>query len=150
MGGAIDWNLADLFEAAADAVAAREALVCGGRRRTFGELDERGTRLAHALADMGVGRGDHVGLHLYNGNEYLEAMLACFKLRAVPINVNYRYVADELRYLFADADPVALVTEPTLRPVLEGTGTTLPRLERGVPYEEALAAAPPDREFADR
>ena len=144
------FNIADLFEAVADAVPDHEAVVCDGRRLTFAELDDRATRLAQALPGLGVGRGDHVGLHLFNGNEYLEAMLACFKLRAVPVNVNYRYVADELRYLFADADLVAVLSEPSLRHVLDEAGTTLPRLERGVPYEEALAAASPDREFDDR
>jgi 3-oxocholest-4-en-26-oate---CoA ligase len=87
------FNIADLFEAVADAVPDHEAVVCDGRRLTFAELDDRATRLAHALPGLGVRPGDHVGLHLYNGNEYLEAMLACFKLRAVPVNVNYRYVS---------------------------------------------------------
>jgi len=54
-------------------------------------------RLAHAMAASGTGWGDHVALFLHNGTEYVEAMLACFKLRAVPLNVNYRYVADEQR-----------------------------------------------------
>ncbi|HEX9970260.1 MAG TPA: AMP-binding protein, partial [Acidimicrobiales bacterium] len=150
MGGALQYNLADLFEAAADTVADREAVVCDGRRFTFGELDERGTRLAHVLADMGVGEGDHVGIHLFNGNEYLEAMLACFKLRAVPINVNYRYVADELRYLFDDADMAAVVTEPELTGVLDAARLQVPRLERGAAYEEAVAAASPVRDFDAR
>ena len=146
----IEYQLADLFETAADAVAEREALVCEGRRLTFAQFDERATRLAHVLADMGIGRGSHVGVHLYNGNEYLETMLACFKLRAVPINVNYRYVADELRYLFDDADLAAVVSEPDLRHVLDGVGTLVPRLERGVAYEHALAAASPERDFGPR
>ncbi|HEX2040267.1 MAG TPA: acyl-CoA synthetase [Acidimicrobiales bacterium] len=144
------FNLADLFEAVADAVPDREAIVCDGRRLTFAELDDRATRLAHVLPTLGVGPGDHVGLHLFNGNEYLEAMLACFKLRAVPVNMNYRYVADELRYLFADADLVAVLSEPALRAVLDGADTTVPRLERGVPYEEAVAAASSERDFEDR
>jgi acyl-CoA synthetase (AMP-forming)/AMP-acid ligase II len=144
------FNLADLFEAVADAVPDREAVVCDGRRLSFAEVDDRATRLAHVLADRGIGPGTHVGLHLFNGNEYLEAMLACFKLRAVPVNVNYRYVADELRYLFADADLVADLTEPALRSVLDEAGTTLPRLERGVAWEEALAAASPERDFEAR
>jgi acyl-CoA synthetase (AMP-forming)/AMP-acid ligase II len=147
---AVEWNLADLFETTADTIGDREAVVCDGRRFTYADMDERGTRLAHVLADMGIGCGDHVGLHLYNGNEYLEAMLACFKLRAVPINVNYRYVADELRYLFDDADLAAVVSEPDLREVLDEVGTKVPRLERGVAYEEAVAAASPARDFGPR
>ena len=59
-------------------------------------------------ASAGVGVGDHVGLYLRNSVEHVEVMLACYKARAVPINVNYRYVADELRYLCDDADLVAL------------------------------------------
>ena len=100
----MQWNLADLFEATADAVADRTAIVCGDRRFTFRELDERATRLANHLAAHGVGRGDHVGLYLYNGPEYVEGTFAAYKLGAVPINVNYRYTPAELRYLLDDAD----------------------------------------------
>ena len=105
----LQWNLADLFEATADAVADRTAIVCGDRRFTFRELDERATRLANHLAAHGVGRGDHVGLYLYNGPEYVEGTFAAYKLGAVPINVNYRYVEGELAYLFDNADLKALI-----------------------------------------
>jgi acyl-CoA synthetase (AMP-forming)/AMP-acid ligase II len=100
----MEFNLADLWERVADTVPDHEALVCADRRLTFAEADTRATRLAHALAERGVGPGDHVACYLYNSIEYLEVMLAAFKLRAVPINVNYRYVEDELRYLLDDAD----------------------------------------------
>ena len=93
------FNIADLFESLADAIGDREALVCGDHRSTFRELDERASRLAHYLADRGVRAGDHVGLYLFNCAEFIEAMLAAFKIRAVPVNINYRYVADELRYM---------------------------------------------------
>jgi acyl-CoA synthetase (AMP-forming)/AMP-acid ligase II len=69
---------------------------CGEQRATYAELEQRANKLAHYLAAQGVKAGDHVGLYLYNCNEYLEGMLACFKIRAVPINVNYRYVEEEL------------------------------------------------------
>ncbi|HTK14916.1 MAG TPA: acyl-CoA synthetase [Acidimicrobiia bacterium] len=104
----MEFNIADLFECVADAVPAREAVVCGFERRTYADLDERATRLAHSLRAAGVGIGDHVGLYLRNSVAHVEAMLACYKARAVPINVNYRYVAEELRYLCDDADLVAL------------------------------------------
>ena len=90
-------NLADLIENVVDAVPDREALYCEGRRLTFRELDERANRLAHHFASLGVGAGDHVGCHMMNGTEYVETMLALFKIRAVPVTVNYRYVDEELR-----------------------------------------------------
>jgi acyl-CoA synthetase (AMP-forming)/AMP-acid ligase II len=103
------FNIADLFELVADTVPGREALVCGDNRATFSQLEHRANRLAHFLATRGVGPGDHVGLYMYNCSEYLEAMLACFKLRAVPININYRYVNEELLYIFTNAQLVACV-----------------------------------------
>ncbi len=96
----MDYNLADLFESVARAVPGREALV---------HLMCIRDRLARHLLGAGVGPGAHVGLHLYNGVEYLQTLLACLKIRAVPVNVNYRYVEDELAYLYRDADLVALV-----------------------------------------
>ena len=100
----MEFNLADLFECVADRVPDREAIVWRDRRLTFREVDERATRLAHALHDAGVRAGDHVGVYTYNRPEFLETMLAAYKMRAVPMNVNYRYVAEELAYLFANAD----------------------------------------------
>ncbi|WP_116364466.1 acyl-CoA synthetase [Parahaliea mediterranea] len=103
------FNIADLFEMVADKVPTRDALVCGEQRATYAQLEQRANQLAHYLASQGVGAGDHVGLYLFNCNEYLEGMLACFKLRAVPINVNYRYVRDELLYIFDNANMVACI-----------------------------------------
>ncbi|HEX7168449.1 MAG TPA: acyl-CoA synthetase [Acidimicrobiales bacterium] len=149
-----DFNLADLFELVADTVPDREAMVSGSRRLTYAQLDERATRLAHALADRGIVAGDHVGLHLYNSTEYIEGMLAAFKLRAVPVNVNYRYVADELRYLFADADLRAVIHEPAFAGIVDEIRGDVPMLAwtvaRGDEYEQALAAAAPERDFAPR
>src|SRR5581483_3172541 len=114
------FNIADLFECVADTVPEREAVVCGDRRLTYRQLDERATKLAHALQrELGIQPGDHVGLQLYDSTEHLEAMLACYKARAVPINVNWRYVADELRQVLADADAKALFHEPEMTPVME-------------------------------
>jgi acyl-CoA synthetase (AMP-forming)/AMP-acid ligase II len=103
------FNLANLFERVADAVPEREVIVSPQRRLTFGQLDERANRLANALATMGIGAGDHIGLQLLNGSEYIEGMLAAFKLSAVPVNVNFRYVEAELRHLYDDADLVAVI-----------------------------------------
>src|SRR5215467_673777 len=99
----MEFNIADLFERVADLCAERTAVVCGDRRSTYAELDARSTALAHVLRDLGAAPGDHVGCYMANSIAHVETMLACYKLRAVPVNVNYRYVDDELAYLFADA-----------------------------------------------
>ena len=163
------FNLADLFECVADHVPEREAVVYGERRLTFAQVDERATRLAHHLQAQGVGPGDRVGLYLYNCNEYIEASLAAFKLRAAPVNINFRYVEDELRYMFDDSGISALVFHrefalrvaavaaslPALRTfVLVEDGSapagTQPAAPAAVGYEAALAAASPQRDFAER
>ena len=110
------FQLADLFEAVADADPDREVLVVGDRRLTYRELDERANRLANALAAAGIGPGDAVGLQLANGSEYVEGMLAAFKLRAIPVNINYRYVERELRYLYEDSGIVALLVHRAFAP----------------------------------
>lgn len=143
----MEFNLADVFESLADAFPDRLAVVSGETRLTYGQLDARSDRLADALRARGVGPGDAIGLYLYNGHEYLEAMLAGWKLRARTVNVNYRYVAHELAYLVDDADLVALLFEPELAAVVEAT--PMPkvrvRLARGSDYERALAEARPVR-----
>ncbi len=154
------FNLADLFEIVADAVPDREAVVVGDRRLPDGELDQRANRLARHLAGVGVGAGDHVGLQLMNGSEYVEGMLAAFKLRAVPINVNYRYVESELRYLYDDADLVALIYHRGFGPRVAAMAGQVPSLHSllvvedgsdaetasdSASYEAALEASRPER-----
>jgi acyl-CoA synthetase (AMP-forming)/AMP-acid ligase II len=159
------FNLADLFEAAVDAFGDREYLVAAGERRTYAEMEERANRLAHFLATQGVRPGDRVGIYSLNSVEWVETAWAVFKLRAVWININYRYVKDELRYLFTNADLMALVHQAAfgpqvaeLLPELPGLrlrvgiedGSGQPLSEGTVPYEEALASGSPDRDFAPR
>jgi len=162
----MEFNLADLWEKVVDAVPNNEAMVCGERRLTFSEADERINRLAHALADSGVGPGDHVALYLYNGTEYLEGMLAAYKIRAVPINVNYRYVEDELRYLLQNSESVAIIFNTEFTPLLHAIKDDLTQLKtyiavgsdsstasndlNAVEYEIVLASAPAERDFGPR
>src|SRR6516165_6463137 len=158
----MEFNLADLFELVADAAPDRLAVVAGDRRLTFRELDERANRVAHYLRDVGVVPGQHVGIYAYNRAEWAESMLGSFKARTVPINVNYRYVVDELRYLFDNADLVALVYEAEFGPNVASVLPALPKLKHlvqlddgsgietegleAVEYEHALASASPSRD----
>jgi acyl-CoA synthetase (AMP-forming)/AMP-acid ligase II len=153
----VERNLADIFEIVADAVPDREALVAGDRRLTYAALDERANRLADLLAGAGIGPGDHVAAYLYNGTEFVETMLAAFKLRAAVVNVNYRYVAAELDYLLGDSDTKAIVYDARFTPTLAEVTPGLPKLGGCLAvgagetvggsqsYEDALAAASPAR-----
>ncbi|MET9533216.1 MULTISPECIES: acyl-CoA synthetase [unclassified Streptomyces] len=170
----MEYNLADLFESVVDAVPDREALVfidhpgTGAERRlTYAALDTAANRIAHHLTDSGIRPGEHLGLHLYNGVEYLQTVLACLKARIVPVNVNYRYVEEELVYLYRDADLAALVFDGEFT---ERVAAALPKTEklrhlirvgeppegapepgvRPVPYAGAEAAGSPERGFGPR
>jgi len=160
------FNLADLFEIVADTVPEREALVCGDARLTYAQLEERANRLAHYLAAQGIGAGDKVGLYLYNCNEYLEGMLACFKVRAVPVNVNFRYVDEELSYILNNAEMAGCIHHREFVPHLAAVRAAAPKLKTliavddgtafdpatigGIGYEAALAQGSPVRDFAER
>jgi 3-oxocholest-4-en-26-oate---CoA ligase len=123
------FNLADLFEIVAHAVPERTAFVCGKLRLSFAELDARATRLASSLRAHGVRRGDNVGIQLYNSAEYLETFFACCKIGAAPVNVNYRYVADELKYLFNTLDLRALVYGAAFEAAVAEVAPQVPTLQ---------------------
>ncbi|MFD9073974.1 AMP-binding protein, partial [Streptomyces lasiicapitis] len=168
----MEYNLADLFESVVDVVPDRAALLyvdhpgTGAERSlTYAELDAAANRLAHHLIDHGVKPGEHLGLHLYNGVEYLQTVLACLKARIVPVNVNYRYVEEELAYLYQDADLAALVFDAELG---ERVATARPRADKlrhlirvgeappgapgpdAVAFADAEASGSPERGFPER
>jgi len=162
----VEFNLADLFECVAARVPDREVVVWRDTRLTYRQLDQRANRLAHGLEGLGLGGGDHVGVLTYSRPEYLETMVAAYKLRAVPINVNYRYVGEELAYLFEDAELVALVIEASFAPIVASILDRLPRLDQVIvvddgsgkeaalgdafDYEALIAANSPSAGFGPR
>ncbi len=153
------WNIADLTEHIVDTVPDRVALIIADEPRTYAQLEERANRLAHHLQAQGIGPGDHVGIYGFNSHAFVETIFAAYKLRAVPVNVNYRYVEAELRYLFDNADLVALVHDAQFAPRIAAVRDALPMLRHliaiddgsgtdtsaigSVDYEEALAGGRP-------
>ncbi|MFD9431078.1 acyl-CoA synthetase [Streptomyces sp. NPDC060002] len=163
----MEYNLADLFESVVDVAADREALVyvdhpgTGAESRlTYAELDAAANRVGHHLLDSGIRPGEHLGLHLYNGVEYLQTVLGCLKARIVPVNVNYRYVEEELVYLYRDADLVALVFDAEFTDRVAAALPQTPALRHlirvGPPgaditsFADAEASGSPGRGFPDR
>jgi acyl-CoA synthetase (AMP-forming)/AMP-acid ligase II len=161
----MEFNLADLFEAAVDAFPEREYVVADGKRRTYAEMEARANQLAHYLAAQGIGPGDHVGIYAYNSVEWVETAWAVFKLRAIWININYRYVKDELRYLLSNADLQALVYQREFSPLVAALLPELPEMRHvvviedgsgveaapgAVPYESALEGQSTARDFGPR
>ncbi|MGI9431743.1 MAG: acyl-CoA synthetase [Myxococcota bacterium] len=155
-------NLAAIHEAIAAAVPDRECIVFGERRFTWAETTDRTRRLADVFHQHGLGcresraglsgfesGQDHVALYLHNGNEYLEGMLGAFKARCAPFNVNYRYVEEELLYLFDNADAKAVVYHARFAPLLEKVRTQLPalRLLLQVPDESGHELLPGALDF---
>ena len=150
------WNFADLWESVSDEIADQVVLVQGDRRVTWGEFDDRAARLAAGLSAAGLGQGSKVASYCYNSNEYSEGVYATFKLRAVPVNVNYRYLEDELAYLIDNSDAEALLFHGALgdhvaKVRAQAPGVKLwiqvddgaPHQEFAVRYEELLAAHDP-------
>jgi acyl-CoA synthetase (AMP-forming)/AMP-acid ligase II len=136
-------TLADVLEAVADVVPERRALVTMDGEHTYAELDDRSTRLANFLVAQGVAPGEHVAIHAANCVEWIEAFYACFKARAAPININYKYLQEELAYLYDNAECVFAVVAPKHLPAVQALD--LPHL-RGVlaigdEYEAAVAGA---------
>jgi len=167
------FNLAEINEAIAAAIPDRECIVFRDRRLTWRDFNERTRRLGNFLRARGLGchqeraglqnfesGQDHLGLYLYNGNEYLEGMVGGYKARVAPFNVNYRYVEDELVYLLNDADCRALIYHARFAPTLQKIRGELPHLQillqvgdesgnallpGALDYEEALRQSPVDR-----
>ena len=163
---AVALNIADLAEHAIDAVPDRVALICGDEKLTYAQLDEKANRLAHYLIDQGVQKDDKVGLYCRNRIEIVIAMLGIIKAGAILVNVNFRYVESELRYLFDNSDMVALVHErqycdrvanvlpdtPNVKTVLvveDGSDCDYQRYG-GAEFYSALEQGSPERDFGER
>ncbi|HET7684264.1 MAG TPA: acyl-CoA synthetase [Marmoricola sp.] len=163
-------NIADLFEHAVDAVPDRPVLRVDDRSVSYAELESESNRLAHFLQSRGLGAGDHIGIYAKNSIEHVVALLAIFKIRAVAINVNYRYVEGELDYLFENSDMKAVLHERAYAPLVAATFPKHDALQLavvmtdpmapddasdvssygGVLWDDALAGQSDERDFGER
>ena len=130
------WHMAEVWEAAADAVPDAPALIHGEVQRTWRQYEDRAARIAAALTAAGHGPGSNLGLYAYNSSEYLEAQFAVLKIKGGPINVNYRYTETELIYLLDNSDAVALVFDAQFAPRVEAIRAHLPNLKTFIEIED--------------
>lgn len=112
-------NYATVWEALSDAVGDRVAIIHGETERTWQAFDDRASRLASALAELGVAEGSYVAIDMWNCPENLESLYAAFKLRAIPFNLNYRYRETELAYIFNDSAAAVVIFDPQLAERIE-------------------------------
>ncbi|MGB5948851.1 MAG: acyl-CoA synthetase [Parvibaculum sp.] len=150
-------HFAALWEVISDAIPDEIAIVNGDTRRSWREYEGRAGSLAAALVAAGLRPDAKIGLYAYNSNEYLEAHFAAFKARGVPINVNYRYVEEELTYLLDNADAEALFFDaqfgtrvaairsrlPKLKLLVEIDDGSGEHLDGALRYEDVIAAHRP-------
>lgn len=153
----MQYHYATVMEIIADAIPTRPALVHGGNRRTWAEFDLRAAKLAGAFAKAGLKADSKIGHYLYNSNEYMEAHFAAFKMRASPINVNYRYLEEELIYLLDNSDAEAVLFHGRLAERITNVAKKLPKLklliqvddgqspiiDGAIEYEKFLASSDP-------
>ena len=150
------WNFADVWEVVAEQIPDAPAVIQGDVERSWRELDERADGIARQLLDFGVERQDKVAQYLYNCNEYLETVFACYKASLVPVNTNYRYADEELLYLWDNADAVAVVFHGSFSDRIDTLRHKLPKVkgwlwvddgrgpcpEWATPYEESATSKP--------
>jgi acyl-CoA synthetase (AMP-forming)/AMP-acid ligase II len=123
------WNFADIWETVADELPDAPCLIHGDDRRSWSEVDRRADGVAQHLLDLGLERQQAVAQYLYNGPEYLESMFAAFKGAFVPVNTNYRYTADELLYLWDNADAGCVVFHGCFADTIDPIREQLPKVK---------------------
>jgi 3-oxocholest-4-en-26-oate---CoA ligase len=140
------FHFATVYEAVADMIPDLPAIIQGERTILWAEFDDRSARLASCYLEHGLGTGSKVGMFLYNSPEYLETQSAAFKMRGCPVNVNYRYLEDELAYLLDNADCEAVVFHASLGPRLAKIRAQLPKLKLLIQVDDVDA---PDAPLVD-
>ena len=153
----MDFHFASSWERVADSWPDRPAVITDGRKTLWRDYENRAARVAQVLSNHGLGPDSKVGIYLHNSTEYMETQFGTFKIRACPINVNYRYKADELVYLLDNADVEAVVYQasyamriweireslPKVKVFIQVDDGTEALLEGAIDYETAISRVDP-------
>jgi 3-oxocholest-4-en-26-oate---CoA ligase len=130
------WSYANVWEPIAAAIPDRPAQIQGDRVLSWADFDRRANALARRFLDLGLKRQSKVAAYLFNSPEYLETYYAAFKAGLAPVNTNYRYVADELIYLFDNADAEAVVFHASFAPTVDAIRGRLPKVKAWIAVAE--------------
>ena len=132
MSGTI-WNFGDLLDTVGSHLGAgRPALIHGERVIDWPEMTARSNNVARGLLARGARSGDKVGFYMRNQPEYMEGFAACAKARLTHVNVNYRYLDDELVHIFDNSDSVAVLYDVEFRENVERVRARLPAVKAWV------------------
>jgi acyl-CoA synthetase (AMP-forming)/AMP-acid ligase II len=141
-GGDGGWNIADVFERIAQRIPDALAQQQGDRTTTWAEFDRRADGVARVLLDHGLVEQDKVAQYLYNGPEYLESLFGSFKAGMATVNTNYRYAADELVYLWDNADVIAVVFHGSFVPNIDEIRSRVPRVRLWLWVDDGSGSCP--------
>jgi fatty-acyl-CoA synthase len=142
MSTSTNWNFADIYEAVAERAPGRDCQVHGGRIVSWGQFDRRANALATDFVNAGLGHQSKVACYLTNGPEYMETMVAAFKVAMVPVNTNYRYGPDEISYLFDNADAEVVVFHAAYTELLDGIRGRLAKVKRWYVVDDGTGHQP--------
>ena len=122
-------NIATAWEAISDQIGDLTAIYSSENSESWEEFEKRSASLAKTFSEKGLKRDSKVAFYCYNGSEYLEGQFAAFKIRAIPANVNYRYLDDELAYILNNADAEALLFDSSLTERVDSVRSRCPKLK---------------------
>ena len=137
-------DFASVWEMISDIVPDNDALICGDEVVTWKEYDEKSSKTATALSAAGLQANSKAGLYLNNSNEYLIAQNAIFKIGGIPINVNYRYVAEELIYLLDNSDSEAVFYHACYSDRIKEIASSLPNIKAWIEVSDGTESHFPD------
>ena len=140
----MEMHFATVWESIADAIPGLPAVTHGETTRTWADYEERAALVAGALSAAGLGTGAKISLFMYNSNEFMESQFGVFKMRGVPINVNYRYLDDELWYLLDNSDSEAIIFHSSLGERVARVAVRLPKLKLLIEVDDGGAGQVPN------